>query len=315
MSEAIRIGIVGYGKIAQDQHVPSIRANPRFELVATVSRGGKGIDGLPCFTSHTDMLAQLPGLDAVAICTPPTVRYTIARDCLEAGKHALLEKPPGISLGEVEELARIATERRASLFTTWHAQHNPAVPAARDLLRSKKVTAMRITWREDVRKWHPGQQWIWEAGGFGVFDPGINALSIATRIFPGVLFMREAELSFPDNKQAPIAARLRMAGAGTDAAIEAEFDWRHSGGEAWDIEVKIEGGDTLLLSEGGAKLALNGADQGAKGPGEYPSIYAEFADLVDGRLSHVDLDPLRLAAEAFLLGTRRFVEPFEDQAA
>jgi hypothetical protein len=43
---------------------------------------------------------------------------------------------------------------------------------------------VEIVWHEDVRKWHPGQQWIWEPGGFGVFDPGINALSIATRIFP-----------------------------------------------------------------------------------------------------------------------------------
>jgi D-galactose 1-dehydrogenase len=312
MSGPVRIGIIGYGKIAQDQHVPSIRANPAFELAATVSRGGKGLEGVPCFTSHTDMLARLHELDAVAICTPPTVRYEIARDCLLAGKHALLEKPPGISLGEVDELARIATAGEVSLFTTWHAQHNPAVPAAEELLRNKRVIAMRIAWREDVRKWHPGQQWIWEAGGFGVFDPGINALSIATRIFPGLLFMREAELSFPENKQAPIAARLTMAGAGTDARIEAEFDWRHSGGEAWDIEVATAEGDTLLLSQGGARLALNGQDQAAQGPGEYPSIYAEFAELVAARRSHVDLDPLRLTAEAFLLGTRRFVEAFED---
>jgi predicted dehydrogenase len=312
VSGTIKVGIVGYGKIARDQHVPSMRANPRYEIVATVSRGGRGLEGVPCFTSHGEMLAKVEGLDAVAICTPPTVRYEIARDCLAAGKHALLEKPPGISLGEVEALAKLASERKVTLFTTWHAQHNPAVPAAAEALRGKTVKAMRITWREDVRKWHPGQLWIWEAGGFGVFDPGINALSIATRIFPGTLFMREAELSFPENKQAPIAARLRMAGTGTAAAIEAEFDWRHSGGEAWNIEVATEDGETLLLSEGGAKLSVDGRDAGAKGPGEYPSIYAEFAELVDGRQSHVDLAPLRLAAEAFLLGTRRIVEPFED---
>jgi predicted dehydrogenase len=308
----IRVGIIGYGKIAQDQHVPAMRADRRFEVVATVSRSGKGIVGLPCFASHTEMLAKIDGLDAVAICTPPTVRYAIARDCLAAGKHSLLEKPPGISLGEVEALAGMADEKKVTLFTTWHAQHNPAVPAAAAALKGKTVKAMRIAWREDVRKWHPGQQWIWEAGGFGVFDPGINALSIATRIFPGTLFMREAELSFPENKQAPIAARLTMAGTGTEAAIQAEFDWRHSGDEAWTIEIATEPGETLLLSEGGAKLSVDGRDTGATGPGEYPSIYAEFAELVAARRSHVDLAPLRLAAEAFLLGTRKFVEPFED---
>jgi predicted dehydrogenase len=39
----IRIAIIGYGKIAADQHVPSIQANDRFELVATSSRSGQGV--------------------------------------------------------------------------------------------------------------------------------------------------------------------------------------------------------------------------------------------------------------------------------
>jgi D-galactose 1-dehydrogenase len=312
MSETWRIGIVGYGKIAQDQHVPSIEGNPRFELAATVSRGGNGHPGVPCFPSHTAMLEAQEGLDAVAICTPPAVRYGIARDCLLAGKHALLEKPPGISLGEVEDLARLAQEKGVALFTTWHAQHNPAVPAAAKLLAGQAIASMRITWREDVRKWHPGQAWIWEPGGFGVFDPGINAFSIATRIFPGTLWLKQAELLYPANRQSPIAAHLALSGSAATGEIAAEFDWRHSGGEAWDIEVRTAAGDTILLSEGGAKLSRNGKPVAASGPGEYPSIYAEFAELIEARRSHVDVAPLRLAAEAFLLGRRTVVEAFED---
>ena len=46
MSGKIRIAIVGYGKIAQDQHVPSIAGNDRFELVATVSRSGGAPEGV-----------------------------------------------------------------------------------------------------------------------------------------------------------------------------------------------------------------------------------------------------------------------------
>ena len=38
----IRIAIIGFGKIAADQHVPSISANPRLELAATSSRSGQG---------------------------------------------------------------------------------------------------------------------------------------------------------------------------------------------------------------------------------------------------------------------------------
>jgi predicted dehydrogenase len=307
-----RIAIVGYGKIAQDQHVPSIAENPAFEVAATVSRSGAGPDGLPTFKGVEELLAADLGIDCVAICTPPSVRYEVARDCLAAGLHALLEKPPGVTIGECEELARLAEEKGVTLFTTWHAQYNPAVTATAELLKGKRVASMRIVWREDVRKWHPGQQWIWAPGGFGVFDPGINALSIATKIFPGILLLREAELLFPQNRETPIAASLRLASPAAAGELTAEFDWRHSGGEAWTIQVVVEGGETLVLADGGSRLLVDGEERHGHGLGEYPAIYEHFAELLRTGTSHVDLAPLRLTADAFLLGRRKQVEPFED---
>ena len=53
---------------------------------------------------------------------------------------------------------------------------------------------------------------IWQAGGLGVFDPGINALSILTHILPDRLAIQDAELSYPTNCQTPIAARLALTG-------------------------------------------------------------------------------------------------------
>lgn len=308
----IRIGIIGYGKIAHDQHVPAIEGSGAFELAATVSRKGNGHPGTRCFTSHSEMIRDLPDLDAVAICTPPSARYAIARDCILAGLHCLLEKPPGMSLGEVEELARLAAHRPVSLFTTWHAQHAEAVDAAAERLARQRIKSMRIEWREDVRKWHPGQAWIWEPGGFGVFDPGINALSIATRICPGALFVRSAELDFPAGRQQPIAARLSMESPETDGPIHADFDWRETEGETWTIETVTAEGRTLVLSGGGAKLEVDGEPVETEGRGEYPSLYRQFAQLIERNESHVDLAPLRLTAEAFLLGRRNEVEPFEE---
>lgn len=307
-----RIAIIGYGKIARDQHVPAILADPRFELAATVSRQRQGHPGVPCFASHVEMLAAIPDLDSVAICTPPSARYTIARDCILAGLHALLEKPPGMSLGEVEELARLAHEQKVSLFTTWHAQHAPAVAAAEARLAGRRIASMAISWREDVRKWHPGQAWVWEPGGFGVFDPGINALSIASRIVPGALFVRSATLSVPSNRQMPIAASLSLAGPACDGEAGAEFDWRQQGGEEWRIEIVTDAAEKLVLSDGGARLSVDGEPIATDGPHEYPSLYARFAELIESRSSHVDLAPLRLTAEAFLLGRRIVVEPFDE---
>ena len=307
-----RIAIIGFGKIAQDQHVPAIARNPAFELAATVSRGGSSPEGIPTFQTVQELVAAQLGVTAVAICTPPSVRYEVARDALDAGLHTLLEKPPGVTLGECEELARLAEEKRVTLFTTWHAQYNPAVKAAAERLAGQRIAAMRIVWREDVRKWHPGQQWIWAPGGFGVFDPGINALSIATHIFPGTLILRGAELHFPANRETPIAASLAFSSPAASGALSAEFDWRHSGGEAWTIEIEPERGPPLLLADGGSRLLVGGEEQVGHGEGEYPAIYAHFAELLERRANHVDLAPLRLAADAFLLGKRTQIEPFAD---
>ena len=307
-----RIAIIGYGKIAQDQHVPSIEGEPRFELAATVSRGGNGHPGVRCFTSHTDLLDNLDGITAVAICTPPSARFDIARDCILAGLDTLLEKPPGMTLGEVEELVKLAGEKGISLYTTWHAQDNPGVPTAAELLEGKRVRSMRIRWLENVRKWHPGQQWIWKAGGFGVFDPGINALSIATRIFPGTLIVRDAELTFAENHEAPIAAKITFASPAAEGELTAEFDWRETGGETWTIEVETSDGDRIELRDGGAHVYRNGEEVASPGRGEYPEIYRRFGDLLDSGASHIDLAPLRITADAFLLGRRLTTERFED---
>ncbi|MFX5656779.1 hypothetical protein ABTE24_21610, partial [Acinetobacter baumannii] len=50
---------------------------------------------------------------------------------------------------------------------------------------------VKVIWREDVRHWHPDQEWIWQPGGLGVFDPGINALSIVTEILPQAMFLKQ----------------------------------------------------------------------------------------------------------------------------
>jgi len=303
----IRIAIIGFGKIAADQHVPSIAANPRLELAATSSRSGHGVGTI--YSDWRELLDEVEGLEAVAITTPPSVRYEIARTCIEKGLHVLLEKPPTVTLSEVDELACLAEAKGVTLFATWHARHNPAVTVAAQALAGRRIAEMRILWHEDVHKWHPGQNWIWEPGGFGVFDPGINAFSIVTAIFPGALFVRSAELSFPSNADTPIAAEIAFASDEADGALHCSLDWRRTEGEEWTIEIRTVDGRSVVLTHGGSRLAIDGAEQVCSGLGEYPDIYREFVDLIDQRRSSVDVRPLRLVADCFLASRRRTVEP------
>ena len=302
----LKIAIIGFGKIAADQHVPSIAANPRFELAASSSRSGVG--PAPQFTDWRRLLDEVEGLEAVAITTPPSVRYEIARQCIERGLHTLLEKPPTDTLSEIEDLACLAEAHEVTLFTTWHAQHNPAVAAAAKALAGQRIAAMDILWHEDVRKWHPGQRWIWEVGGFGVFDPGINAFSIATKIFPGTLFVERADMSFPEDAQTPIAAEIEFASTVADGPLRCSLDWRRTEGEEWTITIRTAGGTEVRLENGGSQLSIDGQPQSFENPGEYPDIYARFVDLIDERRSHVDILPLRLVADCLLVGRRHMVE-------
>ncbi|HZC38348.1 MAG TPA: Gfo/Idh/MocA family oxidoreductase [Sphingomicrobium sp.] len=302
----IKIAILGFGKIAEDQHVPSIAANPRFELVATSSRSHHGVE--PIFTDWRELIRSVEGLQAVAITTPPGPRYEIARECLLAGLHCLLEKPPTAGLAEIADLACLAEAQQVTLFTTWHAQNNPAVDEAARRLAGKRIKSMAVRWHENVHKWHPGQTWIFEAGGFGVFDPGINAFSVITKIFPGSVFIRAAALQVPKNAQAPIAAEIELASPAAEGPLNVSLDFRWSDEEEWTIEIVTADGMNLRLEKGGAKLFLDGAEPACAGPGEYPDIYRMFVDLIDEKRSLVDVAPLRLVADSLLAGSIRTVE-------
>ncbi|PSJ40673.1 Gfo/Idh/MocA family protein [Allosphingosinicella deserti] len=307
----IRIAIVGLGKIARDQHLPALGRSADYDLVAIASRNAAA-DEIPSFATLDELLGSGIALDAVSLCTPPQGRHAIARAAIAAGLHVMLEKPPGASVSEVLDLADAAAAKGVSLFASWHTRAAPAIEPARSLLAGRTIESVSIVWREDVRRWHPGQDWIWEPAGMGVFDPGINALSAATRILPRALFLEAAELSFPENRAAPIAAQLRLSDAAR-TPISADFDWRETGPQSWDIHVATKEGP-VLLSKGGAALAVDGETviDGGEIEVEYPNLYAHFADLVRGGRSDVDLAPLRLVADAFMLGRRRSVESFSE---
>ena len=304
----LKAGLLGIGKIARDQHIPALNANPRYELVACASRNAT-VTGVPSFPDLDTMLAAMPDLNCISICTPPQAHFEAALTSLRAGKHVMLEKPPAATTRQIALLADEAARRNLTLFQTWHSRFADGVDAAREWLRTRKLVSGRITWKEDVHHWHPGQKWIWEPGGFGVFDPGINALSLLTAILPRDVCVEGAVLEFPENQQSPIAATLRMR-TEDGVQIGAEFDFRQKGEQSWDIELKTTTG-TLKLSKGGAVLAIDGKELSSEEglAGEYPRLYQRFAELVDAGKSDVDWRPFQLVADAFLIGERRIVAP------
>lgn len=299
---ANKLALVGIGKIARAQHLPALAHEPAFELVAAVNRDGPLAD-VSTFDDMQSLLASGIEVDAVSLCTPPACRYELARMALDAGLHVMLEKPPAANVTQVHDLAARARQRNRTLFTTWHSREAGAVEPARAWLEERHVESVRVTWKEDIRVWHPGQQWILESGGMGVFDPGINALSILTRILPGKLTVESATLEIPSNCQSPIAAELVLSHAGS-ARVDAAFDFLYTGTPCWDIEVRT-GRETLLLADGGHRLYIDGTPHVASLDQEYIRLYRRFSELISSGTCEVDARPLELVEDALMLGRRR----------
>ena len=302
-----KLALIGIGKIARDQHVPHIAESEDFELVAAVTRH-TAPDGVPAYRTLEAMKAAHPDVTALSVCTPPLGRLEVVGEALRLGLDVMIEKPPAATVSEARACAALAQEAGKVLYAAWHSREAAAVEPARTWLADKAIRRVTVHWKEDVRVWHPGQSWIWSPG-VGVFDPGVNALSVLTEILPHPLILESAELRFPENKDAPIAADLDMVSGATP--VRAEFDFDQTGEQTWDIEVETDAG-TLRLTKGASELWLDGAPMDAPDDPEYRRLYRRFAQLLAERMSDADLAPFQLVADAFHLGVRRTVAPFND---
>ncbi len=307
-----RIAVIGIGKISIDQHLPVIAKSDAFELVATVSQRGVQVGSVPSFKTAAELYKAMPDVEAVSICTPPGVRHGLVREALDAGKHVLMEKPPTATISELDDLVTHAKTKGRVLFATWHSQYNTAVDKVRDILAQDGVRSVRIDWRESVRKWHPGQNWVWEPGGFGVCDPGINATSIFTKIMPMPVFVDSAVLTYPSNRQTPVDVQIKFkTGEKNGPELSAGFNWLEGDDEVWTVSVVSGKGQTLKLKSGGTILEVDGVETINEPSEEYERIYEHFARLLAADQSDVHDAPLRLIADAFFIGRRETGPSFD----
>jgi D-galactose 1-dehydrogenase len=302
---SIPVAIVGGGKIARDQHVPAIAGSADFVLAAAVTLADSQLPGIPNFRTLAELGQAMPEVRTVALCTPPATRHALALAAIGQGLDILNEKPPAADLAEAEAIAAAARKGGRVFYQSWHSREAAAVVPARTWLKGKQVRQVTVNWKEDVRVWHPGQEWIWEPG-IGVFDPGINALSVLTALLPPLTLGR-AELRFPANKPAPIAASLVYDSAGVQVAVEFDFDQK--GPQTWDIDIATDGG-ALKLSLGATVMAVDGRTVDVGNEPEYGALYRRFAALLKARQSDVDFTPFIHVVDALAEGARVTVKPF-----
>jgi len=89
------------------------------------------------YTDHAAMLGDAAGVDVAYVVTPPGVMDPVVTDCLEAGLHTFVEKPPGVTATETARWARLAAERDLRTAVGFQRRFHPLVAAAREAVAER----------------------------------------------------------------------------------------------------------------------------------------------------------------------------------
>jgi predicted dehydrogenase len=137
------MGILGCGPISQFAHFESVQKsrNSVLEAVCDADEGlahhfGRFYDAKTIYLDYDRMLAD-PNVEAIIIGVADEFHVPAALRALAAGKHVLCEKPIGVAVEEVEELARAVGKSGKFLQIGHMLRFDPGIESARDFIDSK----------------------------------------------------------------------------------------------------------------------------------------------------------------------------------
>lgn len=128
----IRTVVFGAGRMGKN-HVRTVHASPRFELVAVVDPARPAIGDTRCVASLGEVGEPF---DVAIVAVPTAHHYEVGRALLGAGKHVLLEKPLASTAVECRELAELARRLDRKLAVGHVERFNPAVQKLAEVIGS-----------------------------------------------------------------------------------------------------------------------------------------------------------------------------------
>ena len=186
-----RFAVVGTGAISQVVHVPILAERADVDLVAVAdSDEHKAASVAERFgvgqTATPQEVAARDDLDAVVVCTPPAHHedYTVA--VLQAGKHALVERPLAMTPDGVERVLAAARESGKCLMVGFPHRFRPEVAALTSFVAGGELGspyAVKGSWlMRHVPVTRPGWRQVRAEGGGALMELGVPALDLCLRL-------------------------------------------------------------------------------------------------------------------------------------
>jgi predicted dehydrogenase/threonine dehydrogenase-like Zn-dependent dehydrogenase len=184
--DRVGVAVIGAGSFAMSTHLPLLQRHPRAALRCVVSRTGhSAVQAARSFgaeraSTDVDSVLSDPTVQAVIVATRHDSHAGLAIRALQAGKHVLVEKPAGLTLDELDALARAAQESGKTLLVGHNRRFSPHARAVREALdhaHGAPVVLCRINagpvpashWTQDVK-----------VGGGRIVGEGSHFLDLVT---------------------------------------------------------------------------------------------------------------------------------------
>jgi predicted dehydrogenase len=129
----LRAGVIGVGHLGQ-HHTRLYASLPGSRLVGIVDQSAERArmiaerHGVKVFRSVEELL---PHCDVLSVAVPTSAHYDVAKACLQAGKHVLVEKPIAVTSAEARELVQLASQRQCRLQVGHSERFNPIMQVMR----------------------------------------------------------------------------------------------------------------------------------------------------------------------------------------
>ena len=311
MSDAIRVGLIGYGYASKTFHAPLISGTPGMTLAAVASSDENKVHAdwpaLPV-VSGPERILNDPNIDLVVIPTPNDTHFPLAKAALEAGKHVVVDKPFTVTLSQARELEALAksggrllsvfhNRRWDSDFLTVKALINEGLLGEVGYFEShfdRYRPQVRNRWREQGG---PGSG-IWYDLAPHLLDQVVNLFGLPVSMQVDLAQLRPGSQS-TDYFHAVLAwpqRRVVLHGTLVAAAETARFIIHGSRGSyvkyGLDPEERLKSGERLPQEDWGYDMR-DGVLTRAEGediteeswltlPGNYPAYYAAIRDALNG---------------------------------
>jgi predicted dehydrogenase len=243
----LRVGMIGAGGIASGVHANGWMDHPNVEVVAVcdidearAKRLAEKVGAQKVFTDFNE-LVNLDEVDAVDICTPNKIHTPAVLAALNAGKHAVCEKPLAVTVDEVLQMGRLADEKKLKLMTAQHMRYSGAGVACKQFMGEEGVGtpyhARVFAVRRNLLPTAPGFIDEKLSGGGPCMDIGVHALDLTMWL-----------MGFPKPVRVSGTSKVNFAKGNTIPGAWGEWDRdRYSVEDFAAGFVHFEGGATMAL--------------------------------------------------------------------